>query len=220
MPEPGWCIGVTQVDFVLSGTGLMVGVFDGDAHLLEKVHRRAAEVHARAARHMVEIASLIDGRGRHGEVILLFKQVELNLRMRVEREALFFRLAERALEHVTGVAERWRAFGREHIAEHACRALGAAAPRQNLEGRGIGLGDHVVLRHARQSFHRRTIEAQSFFEGRFEFRRCDSDGLQLSEHIGEPQTDEVDVSLLHGAHDELLLFIHKAYFPPLMLRAL
>ena len=177
---------ISQIDLVLAWPRLVVRVLHRDAHLLEHVDGGAAEVHAGAARHMVEVAALIDRLRSLRPVILLFKQIEFNLRMHVEGETLLLGLGQRLLEHVARVTQGRLTIRREHVAEHARGALRASAPRKNLERRRIGLDDHIVFGHAGEAFHGGTVESEPFLECGFQFRRRDGHGLQCSQHIREP----------------------------------
>ena len=127
-------IRITQIDLVLARTRLMVRVFHRDAHLFEHVHGGAAEVHARAARHVIEVAAFINRGRRLGPIILAFEQIKLNLRVHVERETLILGLGKRTLQHVARIAERRLAVRGQNVTEHASGTLRAAAPWQNLEG--------------------------------------------------------------------------------------
>ena len=176
---------ITQIDLVLAWTRLMMRVFHRNAHLFEHVDGGAAEVHAWAARHMVEIAALIDWGWRLGPIILSFEQIEFDFRMHVEGEAFFLGFRQSLLQHMTRIAQRRLAIRGKHVAEHARGALRASTPRQNLECRRVGLDDHIVF-------------------------RCDSHGLQRSQHIREPQTNEAHVAFFDCAQSKLLLFIHSA----------
>jgi hypothetical protein len=182
----GQRVGVPQVDLVLAGPALVVRVLDRNAHLLEHVDSGAAEVHPRAARHMVEVSALVDRSGVLGPVLLMLEEVELDLRVHVEGEALLLGLGQCGFQHMARVAERRLAFGRENVAEHAGGALRAVAPRQNLEGRRIRAHDHIVLGYARHAFDGRAVKAQPLLECRLQLGRCDGDGLQCPQHIGEP----------------------------------
>lgn len=200
---------VSQIDLVLAWPRLMVRVFHRDAHLLEHVHGGTAEVHAWAARHVVEVAALVDrGRGL-GPVVLAFEQVELDFRMHVEREALVLGFGERALQHVTWIAERRLAVRGQNVAEHAGGTLRATAPRQDLERRGIGLNDHIVFGHAGHALDGGTVEAETLLKRGFQFGRSNRHGLQCSQHVREPQTNKAHVAFFDRAQRKLLLFIHS-----------
>ena len=202
-------IRITQINLILAWTRLMVRVFHRNAHLFEHVDGGTAEVHARAARHMVEIAALIDWGWRLGPIILPFEQIEFNFRMHVEGEALLLGFRQSLLQHMTRIAQRRLAIRGKHVAEHACSALRTAAPWKNLEGRRIGFDDHIVFGHTGETFHRGTVESEPFLERSFQFSRCDSHGLQCSQHIREPQTNEAHVAFFDCAQSKLLLFIHS-----------
>ena len=81
-------------------------------------------------------------------------------------------------------------------------------PRQHLKCRRIRPGHHVGLRHPGKPLDRGAVESDALLEGAFEFGRSDRDGLEVSEHVGEPQPDEADVAFLQRAQHEFLLPIH------------
>ena len=182
----GECVRISQIDLVLAWPRLMMRVFHRNAHLFEHIDGGAAEVHARATRHVIEVTALVDWFRCTGPIILLLEQVELDFRMHVERESLFLGFGQRLLEHMAWITQRWLAIGGEHVAEHTCGALRASAPRKNLERRRIGLDDHIVFGHAGEAFHGGTVESEPFLECGFQFRRRDGHGLQCSQHIREP----------------------------------
>ena len=161
-------------------------VFDGDAHLLEHVHGRATEVHPWAAGHMIEVSALVDGRRNLGPVVLAFEEIELDFGVDVEGEALVFGLRKRPLQHMARIAEACVTLRSQDVAEHACCPLRSTTPREDLEGGGIRFDDHIVLGDPGHAFDRRTVEAQSLFEGRFELGWRDGNGFQSPQHIGEP----------------------------------
>ena len=90
---------------------------------------------------------------------------------------------------------------------------GVAAPGQDLEGRRVGLGQHVGLVDPGESLDGRAVEADALGEGTLELRRRDGHGLQRAEHVGEPQTDEADVALFDRAQHELFLTVHVSILP-------
>ncbi len=182
----GECVRVTQIDLVLAWPRLMMRVFHRNAHLFEHVDGGATEVHARATRHVIEVTALVDRLRGLRPVILLFKQIEFNLRMHVEGETLLLGLGQRLLEHVARVTQGRLTIRREHVAEHARGALRTTSPGKNLERRRIGFDDHVVFGHAGEAFHGGTVESEPFLECGFQFRRRDGHGLQCSQHIREP----------------------------------
>jgi hypothetical protein len=103
--------------------------------------------------------------------------------------------------------------GGEQVAEHPRGPGVLAAPRQHLEGRGVGLGQHVGLVDPGEALDGRAVEADPLGEGTLELGRGDGHRLQRPEHVGEPQPDEPDVALFDGAQDELLLTVHVPILP-------
>ena len=73
---------------------------------------------------------------------------------------------------------------------------------------GIGPGDHVGFRDAGEPLDRGAVEADALLESALELGGRDGDGLEVSEHVGEPQPDEADVAFLQRAQHEFLLPIH------------
>ncbi len=150
----------------------MVAELHGDAHGFEHGHGRAAEVLGHAARDVVEVAALVHGDRRAVRARLLgLQQVELDLGVRVAGEAHVRGLGQGALEDVARIRGGGFAVGRQDVAEHPGRLLGLAAPRQDLEGGRVRLGQHVGFEHAGQALDGGTVKAQAFLEGAFDFGR-------------------------------------------------
>jgi hypothetical protein len=96
---------VPQIDLVLTGAGLVVTELDRDAEILEHANRPTPEVVSGSARHVVEEAGRVDRHRRPVDELRGLQQVELDLRVRVEREPAVGRLGQRALEHVARVGQ-------------------------------------------------------------------------------------------------------------------
>ena len=166
-------------------------------------------------RREVEVAGGVDRHRRVTVVRQVPEQEELDLGVGVEGEAGVGGLAERAAQHVARVGPRGRAVGHRDVAEHPRRAGRAVrlAPRQDLERRRVGLGEHVALVHPGEALDRRAVEADALGEGALQLGRRDRHRLQRAEHVGEPQPHEADVALLQRPEDELLLLVQSACAP-------
>ena len=201
-------VGVAQVDLLLARAALVVAELHRDAHRLEHRDRLAAEVGALRLRGVVEVAAAVDrhrvGPGLRG----VLEQVELDLGVRVEGEALLGRPRQRPLEHVPRVGERRRAVGHHDVAEHPRRGRVLAAPRQDLERRRVGLGEHVGLVDPGEALDRRAVEPDPLGERALQLGRSHRHRLQEAQHVGEPQPHEPDVALLQSADHEVLLLAH------------
>ncbi len=128
--------------------------------------------------------------------------------MRVERESALPRLGQRALENVARVGDGGLAVGRRDVAEHARGRVDLAAPRKDLEGRRVGMREHVRLVGAGQALDRRAVESESLGERALDLGRGDRDRLQGADDIREPEPDEFDAALLDGAENEVALLVH------------
>jgi hypothetical protein len=136
-------IGVPQVDLLLARPALVVTELDRDAHRLEHRDRLAAEVRALALRGVVEVAAAVDRDRLCAGLGVVLEQVELDLGVGVEGEPLVGRGGQRPLEDEPRVGVRRGPVGHHDVAEHPGRARALAAPRQDLERRRVGLGQHV-----------------------------------------------------------------------------
>ena len=92
------------------------------------------------------------------------------------------------------------------------------APRQHLEGRRVGVRDHVGLVDPGEALDRRAVEAHALGERALELGRRDGDRLQEAQHVGEPHPHEADVALLDRPQHELGLLVHVASLPSTMLQ--
>ena len=203
-------VGVAQVDLLLARRALVVAELHRDAHLFERVDGVAAKVGCGIVHGLVEVAAVV-GRHRHRAVVgARLEQEELDLGMHVAGEAEVAGLGQLAAQHVARVGPRRRAVGHGDVAEHAGRVVLARAgrPRQHLERRRIGARDGVGFRDPGKALDRGAVEADALFEGALEFGGRDGYGLEVSEHVGEPQPHEPDVAFLQRAQHEFLLPIH------------
>ena len=123
------------------------------------------------------------------------EQEELDLRVRVEGEAHLAGLGEVALEHPAGVGVARGAVGQQDVAEHPGHARVLAAPRQQLEGRRVGTRDHVRFVNPRETLDGAAVEADAVRERALELSRGDRDGLERTEHVGEPEPDKTNIPL-------------------------
>ena len=204
----GQRVGVAQVDLLLAGTALVVAELHGDAHRLEHVDRLAAEVRATRLGGVVEVAAAV-----HGDRVLAgagpaLEEVELDLGVGVEGEALLGSRLQGALEHVARVGVRRGAVGHHDVAEHPGGGRALTAPRQELERRRVGVGQHVRLGDPGEALDRGAVEADALGEGALELGRRDRDRLEVAEHVGEPQPHEPDVALFECAENEVFLLAH------------
>src|SRR5680860_658117 len=87
-----------------------------------------------------------------------------------------------------------------------------ATPGQDLERRRVRLGEHVGLVHTGETLDRGAVEPDAFGERALELGGCDRDRLEVTEHVGEPQPYEANITLLECAKNELFLLAHSA--PP------
>ena len=202
-------VGVAQVDLVLAGAALVVAELHRDAEVLEHPHRAAAEVVRGAARDVVEVAGGVDRLGAVRAERRRLQQVELDLGVRVEREAGIGRLRERALEHVARVGDGRLAVGRRDVAEHARGRVDLAAPRQDLERRRVRVGEQVGLVGAGQTLDRGAVEAEALAERALDLGRRDRHRLEGADDVREPEPDELDAPLLDRAQNEVTLLVHR-----------
>ena len=156
----------------------MVAELHRDAHRLEHRDRLAPEVGALRLRGVVEVAAAVDRHRLAARDRGVLEEVELDLGVGVEGEPLVGRRAQRPLEDVPRVGVRRRAVGHHDVAEHPRRGRALAPPRQDLERRRVGLGEHVGLVDAGEALDGRAVEADALVEGPLELGRRDGDGLE------------------------------------------
>ena len=112
-----------------------------------------------------------------------------------------------------GIGVGGRAVRQQDVAEHPARSGWVVADRHELERRRIRLGQHVRLIDAGEPLDRRAVEADALGERAFQLGRSHGDGLQVAEHIGEPQPDEPDITLFERAQHKLFLPVHRHSLP-------
>ena len=192
------------------GSALVVAELHRDAHRLEHRDRLAAEVRALGLGGVVEEAAAVDRHRLDAVDRHVLEQVELDLGVGVEGEPLVGGRRQDALEDEARVGVRRGAVGHHDVAEHPRRGRPLAAPRQDLERRRVGLGEHVGLVDPREPLDRGAVEPDPLRERALELGRRHRHGLQEPEHVGEPQPHEPDVTLLERAQHEVFLLAHAA----------
>ena len=183
----------------------MVGGLHGHPHGLEVLHRSLAQIGGHVEWREIEVAAPVQELGR----LRALEVEELELRPHVVGEAEIRRPRQLPLQNLARVAVEGRAVGVVDVAEHP-GDLGLRPPRDGLEGRRVGPGDHVGFLDPGEPLDGRSVEAHAFGEGPLQFLRCDGDRLEEAQDVGEPQADELDPALLYRPQDELG-FLGKAH---------
>ena len=198
-------IGVAQVDLVLGGTLLMVGVLHGNAHLLQGEHRVAAQVGGGIERRQIEIAAVVEHLGALGVL-----EVEvLQLGPHDERVAGLGGPTHYALQHMARISRVGFPFRRADVADHAGHGVGLGAPGQDLEGGGVGKGQHIRLLRRREPLDAAGVEAHALLEGALQLAGHHREGLHVAQNVGEPEPNEMHIPALHRFQDEVLLRIRN-----------
>ena len=99
-----------------------------------------------------------------GLVVGVLEQVELDLRVRVERQPLVGGPGQRALEDVARVCERRAPVGHRDVAEHARSGCIGSEPRDDLVCIGIRYGQDIRFLNSAISLNCRPIECHAFFK--------------------------------------------------------
>ncbi|OPZ80744.1 MAG: hypothetical protein BWY76_03262 [bacterium ADurb.Bin429] len=175
-------VGVAQINLVLTGGDFVMAVFDVNAHLLQRQHRIATQVHRFIAGDKVEITTLVQ-RFR----LLRAAEVKIfRLGPHIEGEAQFTRFLQVTLQHLARVAFVWSAVGIKDIAEHARHRALTRAPGQDGEGAGVGHGYHVAFVNTREAFDGGAVKAYSLLHRLIQFLDRDAETFQEAEDISEP----------------------------------
>ena len=112
-----------------------------------------------------------------------------------------------ATEHLAGVAFEGGAVEMVDVAEDACFGHLGVAPGEQLEGVGVGNGEHVGFLHAGEPVDRGAVEGHPVLECVLEFGRRDRQALQIPEHVGEPESHESDAAFFDAAKDVVALLV-------------
>ena len=203
-------VGVAQVDLVLAPRILVLGVLDGDAHLLEHEHRAPAQVARQVGHREVEVGARVEADRAPGGVGV-GEVEELHLGGGEEGVARGTGPLERASQGVARVALERRAVEVGDVAEDA-GDLGVVVPRQQLERLGVGAGEDVGLLHPAEPVDGRPVEGHALVECVLQLGRGDVEPLRRAQHVGEPQLDETDAPLLHCPQHVVTLALHGTSF--------
>lgn len=173
----------------------MMGIFDRNAHLLKRQNRITTKIGRIIKRRQVEIASPVDrvGRRRILEAEILHGRADVDCIPKAR--GLFQHLHE----DMAGIGTSRLAVRRVDVAEHACNAIIARAPRKHLECGRFGMSQHVAVLDARKPVDRRPIESDALFECRVDIRWGNGYVLEVSQNVDEPKTKKADVAALRSA---------------------
>ena len=192
---------------MLRATGGVEGVLHGHGHLLEREDRVATQVAGGIAHRKIEVAHVVERLGG----VLVGEVVILQLGTHVEQVAGLFGLVEHAAQGIARIAGEGLAIGSAHVAEHAGDAVVARAPRQDLEGRGIGEREHVGFLRRGKALDGRAVKANALLKSDLEVLGADGKVLEAAENVDKPQTNKADVTLLYGAEYVIdVLLVHVA----------
>src|SRR5690606_19482012 len=125
--------------------------------------------------------------------------------------ALLARLLEVAAKDLAGVALERAAVEVDDVAEHPGGRADAVGPGQDLEAVRVGAGQDVRLLHAGVAVDRGAVEPYVFLERALELDRRDGEGLQLPQHVREPEADHPHAALLDRAEDVVSLALRALH---------
>ncbi len=154
---------------MLAGGNLVMAVFHLDPHFLEGKNGFSSQVTAPIQGGSVKISPLIND--LHGRVV--FKIEIFQLRSNIIGIAVFFRLGQDASQHIPGVSFIGTTIRLQNVAEHPGNRSVFGSPGEELEGGGIGFGDHVALFNPGKPLNRRAIKPHSLCQGLFQLRWSD-----------------------------------------------
>ena len=179
---------IAHVDFVLGRGHFVVAVLHPDTQFLHGEDGVAPEVVGHIQRRGVEIAAGVQDLGAG----VIRKVKVFQLRTQERGVAFLRRLGQHALQGVAGVAGIRGAVGLQDVAEHPGHRPLIRAPGQDLEGGGVGLGDHVAFLNAGKSLNGGSVEPHAFGHSLFQLGRADSKTLHNSQNVREPDLDKAD----------------------------
>ena len=204
-------VGVAQVDLVLAARVLVLGVLDGDAHLLEHQHRAPAQVAREVGHGQVEVGAGVEG-DRAPLGVGVGEVEELHLGRGEEGVAGGPGPLERPAQGVAGVTLERRAVEVGDVAEDAGHLRVVVVPGQQLEGLGVRAGQDVGLLDPAEAVDGRAVEGHALVERVLQLGRGDVEPLGGPQHVGEPQLDEADAPLLDGPEHVVPLALHRTSF--------
>ncbi len=200
-------IGVAEVDLVLARRVLVLGVLDGDAHLLEREDTALTEVTRHVGGGELEVRARVEGHGRVRRIGVGEVEV-LDLRGGEEGESLLAGAVEVPAQHVPGASLEGSPVEVEDVAEDPGDGCLVGVPGKDLERLGIGSGQHIALLDPGESVDGRSVEGHTLLEGVLELGRRDGEGLGRSQDIGEPQLHEPHGAFFHRPEHVFLLAPH------------
>ncbi len=127
----------------------------------------------------------------------------LQFRSQITGVAFLRGLGQHALQGIAGVARIGGAVGLQDVAEHPGHGFLFRAPGQDLEGGGVGLGDHVAFFNAGKSLDGGPVKAHPLSHGLFQFGRANGKAFQHPQDVGEPDLDKAYLFIPDNAENIL-----------------
>ena len=196
----GQRVGVLQVNLVLAGGGLVMGILYRNVHLGQVQHGVAAQVAGRLAGKLVEVAAAV----QRLRFVGAFEVEVFQLGADVVGVAHAGQALQVALQHRPRVAIEGVAARTLDVAEHTGHGVLLGTPGQEGEGVGVGKGAHIALVGAGVALDGGAVEADAFFHGVAQVGGIDGESLEVAENIGEPETHELDVGILGSLQNIVL----------------
>ena len=194
------CCLIPDVDLMLGRSNLSMVVFHRDPHGLQGEHRHLTDVVSDIDGVDVEISGLIQDL----RIILVVEVEKFRLRTQVHVfEAAFVQPRQLTLKHDPGMGGIVGPVRVPDFGEHADGARASRPEGRYLDRRGDGHGHHVALLDPLVTLDRGSVETHPLFKSPLELLRCDGEGLQKAQHVGEPQSDGGYAVLLHIFEDVL-----------------
>ena len=188
-------IGVLQVDFVLAGGALVVGILHRHAHIGQIQHRIPPQVAGRVAGKLVEIARPVQ-RLRLHRVVQFLEIEELQLGADIVVVAQAGGPFQVAFQGGAGVARRGVALGPADVAEHPGDGVALGAPGQQGESVGVGIGPHIAFLVAHITLDGRAVEPHPLLQGVIQVVHIDGEPFEVAQNVGKPQAHEFDIGVL------------------------
>ena len=110
---------------------------------------------------------------------------------------------------MAGVAFERGAVEVDDVANHPGDRRAVGQVGEELEGLGVGHGEHVALLDPAEAVDGRPVEGHALLEGVLELGRGDLEGLRGAEHVGEPHLDEAHAPFLDRPQHVVLLAFHR-----------
>ena len=192
--------GIAKVNFVLTGSLLVVGAFGLYAHLFEGQANFSSDVFALVLGGNVHISRLVVGLLCGLALLVSFEKIKFHFRAEEKFDSLLGGGLYGIFEDFSSVGVKVATVGKGNVAKHTNHPPVLRPPGKDGNGVGIGMKQQIGMNLAPEAVDRRSVDGNAVFKGSFDLVRHYGNIFLLAENIAKGETYKFYVLLLDILH--------------------